>query len=124
MFFHGYWGFPGYWGHKFPEKISGNKRNKQTLRKFYENWLKSKLMANCTELSSCFFKSNPGGMAIVFLILKNNMKTKAIVAGLVAAAAALTTYYIIKRRNQKRVEPIQRTHHLTDVFSKAKSYSK
>lgn len=52
------------------------------------------------------------------------MKTKAIVAGLVAAAAALTTYYIIKRRTQKKVEPIQRTHHLTDVFSKAKSYVK
>lgn len=52
------------------------------------------------------------------------MKTKAIVAGLVAVAAALTTYYIIKRRNQKKVEPVQRTHHLTEVFSKAKSYAK
>ena len=52
------------------------------------------------------------------------MKTKAIVAGLVAAAAALTTYYIVKRRNQKKVEPAQKTHHLTEVFSKAKSYTK
>jgi hypothetical protein len=52
------------------------------------------------------------------------MKTKAIVAGLVALAAAMTTYFIIKRRNRKTVEPIQRTHHLTDVFSKAKSYAK
>lgn len=49
------------------------------------------------------------------------MKTKAVVAGLVALAAALTTYYIIKRRNRKTVEPMQRTHHLTDIFSKAKS---
>jgi hypothetical protein len=52
------------------------------------------------------------------------MKTKSIIAGLVALAAALTTYYLIKRRNQKTVEPVQRTHHLTDVFSKAKSYAK
>jgi len=52
------------------------------------------------------------------------MKTKAIVAGLVALAAALTTYYIVKRRSRKTVESVQRTHHLTDVFSKAKSYAK
>jgi hypothetical protein len=60
----------------------------------------------------------------LILFSKNNMKAKAIVAGLVALAAGLTTYYIIKRRNRKTVEPVQRTHHLTDVFSKAKSYSK
>jgi hypothetical protein len=59
-----------------------------------------------------------------FLDAKNNMKTKAVVAGLVALAAALTTYYIIKRKNRKTIEPIQKTHHLTDVFSKAKSYAK
>lgn len=52
------------------------------------------------------------------------MKTKAIVAGLVSVAAALTTYYIVKRRNRKPVEPVQKTHHLTDVFSKAKAYAK
>jgi hypothetical protein len=52
------------------------------------------------------------------------MKTKSIVAALIATAAALTTYYIIKRRNQKKIETVQRTHHLTDVFSKAKSYAK
>ena len=52
------------------------------------------------------------------------MKTKAIVAGLVAVAAALITYYFIKRRSQKQAQPIQKTHHLTDVFSKAKSYAK
>lgn len=52
------------------------------------------------------------------------MKTKAIVAALLTTAAALTTYYIIKRRNQRKMEPVQRTHHLTDVFSKAKSYAK
>jgi hypothetical protein len=51
------------------------------------------------------------------------MKTKEIVAGLVALAAALTTYYIIRRRNQKTIEPVQKTRHLTDVFSKAKSYT-
>lgn len=51
------------------------------------------------------------------------MKTKAIVAGLVAVAAALTTYYIIKRRSRKPEEPVQRSHHLTDVFSKAKTYA-
>jgi len=49
------------------------------------------------------------------------MKGKQIVAGLVALAAALTTYYIIKRRNRKTVEPVQKSHHLTDVFSKAKA---
>ena len=49
------------------------------------------------------------------------MKTKQIVAGLVALAAALSTYYIIKRRNRNAVEPVQKTHHLTDVFSKAKA---
>jgi hypothetical protein len=43
---------------------------------------------------------------------------------LVTLAAALTTYYIIKRKNRKPFEPVQRTHHLTDVFSKAKSYAK
>lgn len=52
------------------------------------------------------------------------MKTKSIVAGLVAVAAALTTYYIIKRKNRKTVEPVQKSHHLTDVFSKAKAYAK
>ncbi len=52
------------------------------------------------------------------------MKTKTVVAGLVALAAALTTYYIIKRRNRKTVETIQRTHHLTDIFSKAKLHTK
>jgi hypothetical protein len=52
------------------------------------------------------------------------MKTKAIVAGLVALAAAATTYYIIRRRGRKRVESTQRSHHLTDIFAKAKMYSK
>lgn len=53
------------------------------------------------------------------------MKTISIVAGLVAVAAAVTTYYIIKRRNQEAVEPVQKSHHLTDVFSKAKkAYAK
>jgi hypothetical protein len=51
------------------------------------------------------------------------MKTKGIIAGLVALAAGLTTYYIIKRRNQKNGASIQKTHHLTDVFSRAKSKS-
>ncbi len=48
------------------------------------------------------------------------MKTKTIVAGLVTVAAAMATYFILKKRNRKKVEPIQRTHHLTDIFSKAK----
>ncbi|HWI90276.1 MAG TPA: hypothetical protein VNT20_03330 [Flavisolibacter sp.] len=52
------------------------------------------------------------------------MKTKAVIAGLVALAAGLTTYYIIKRRNRKMTQPVQRSHHLTDIFSKAKSYAK
>jgi hypothetical protein len=55
---------------------------------------------------------------------KIDMKTKVIVAGLVTLATALATYYIIKKRNRKKVEPVQRTHHLTDIFSKAKAYSK
>jgi hypothetical protein len=60
----------------------------------------------------------------LFSKYKNNMKTKAVVAGLVALAAALTTYFIIKRKNRTTIEPIEKTHHLTDVFSKAKSYVK
>jgi hypothetical protein len=63
------------------------------------------------------------GMAIDF-ISKNNMKTKAIVAGLVALASAAATYYIIKRKRSQTVEPVQRSHHLTNVFSKAKAYAK
>jgi len=58
------------------------------------------------------------------LSFKNYMKTKSIVAGLVALAAALTTYYIVKKRNTKKVQPVQKSHHLTDIFSKAKSYAK
>jgi hypothetical protein len=60
----------------------------------------------------------------LFSTTKSNMKTKTVVAGLVVLAAALTTYFIIKRRNRKTIEPVQRTHHLTDIFSKAKSYAK
>jgi hypothetical protein len=52
------------------------------------------------------------------------MKTKSIVAGLVALTAALTTYYIIKRRNRKPIEPIHKTHHLTEVFARAKAHAK
>jgi len=52
------------------------------------------------------------------------MRTKSIIAGLVVLAAAMTTYFIIKRKNRKVAEPVQRTHHLTDVFSKAKSHVK
>ena len=51
------------------------------------------------------------------------MKTKHVVAGLVALASALATYYIIKRRNRSKVEPVQKSHHVTDVFSKAKARS-
>jgi len=51
------------------------------------------------------------------------MKTKAIIAGLVALAAALTTYYIVKRKTKKTAEPVKRSHHLTNVFSKAKTYA-
>jgi hypothetical protein len=49
------------------------------------------------------------------------MKTKSIVTALVAVAAALTTIYILRKRRQKTAEPIQRSHHLTEVFSKAKA---
>lgn len=52
------------------------------------------------------------------------MKTKAIVAGLVVLSAAAATYFIIKKRNRKPAPPVQRTHHLTEVFSKAKSFAK
>jgi hypothetical protein len=52
------------------------------------------------------------------------MKTKSIVAGLVALAAALTTYYFIKRKKERTVKPVHQTHHLTDLFSKAKHYTK
>jgi hypothetical protein len=77
-------------------------------------------MAYFIEFRDDCFSCNSDGIAIDFLIQKN-MKTKSIIAGLVAAAAALTTYYIIKKRKQNKIEPIQRTHHLTEVFSKAKS---
>jgi hypothetical protein len=67
-------------------------------------------MTNCWH-SNCLFNEN------IF------MKTKSIVAGLVALASALTTYYIIKRRNRKP-EPVQKTHHLTEVFARAKTHAK
>jgi hypothetical protein len=87
------------------------------------NILKSKLMAHFKQCGSLKKTDQFTGIAIDFFNSKN-MKTKTIVAGLVALAAGLTTYYIIKRKNRKTVEPVQRTHHLTDVFSKAKSFSK
>lgn len=49
------------------------------------------------------------------------MKTKTIVAGLVFVASALATYFILRRRKKEPYQPIERSHHLTDVFSKAKS---
>jgi hypothetical protein len=51
------------------------------------------------------------------------MKTKAIVAGLVGAAAALVTVYVVRRRKQKKLQPVHRSHHLTEIFS-AKAHSK
>lgn len=52
------------------------------------------------------------------------MKTRVIIAGLVVAAAALSTVFLIRKRNRKTARPVQRTHHLTEVFSKAKAYPK
>jgi hypothetical protein len=52
------------------------------------------------------------------------MKTRTVVAGLVVLAAAMITYSIIKRKNRRTTQIIQRTHHLTDIFSKAKSHAK
>ena len=49
------------------------------------------------------------------------MKTKAIVAGVVFVASALATWFIIRRNKKQTAEPIERTHHLTEVFSKAKT---
>lgn len=49
------------------------------------------------------------------------MKTKTIVAGLVFVASALATYFILRRRKKEPYQPIERSHHLTDVFSKAKA---
>jgi hypothetical protein len=81
------------------------------------SWLVS---ANCAVR---FLNTFMVAYQLIFFVQKS-MKTKAIVAGLMAVAAAMTTYFIIRRRNRKPLEPIQRTHHLTDVFSKAKSYAK
>ena len=80
-------------------------------------------MARFRELNSSLAYPFVDGIAIDFN-RKKGMKTKANVAGLVALAAGLTTYYFIKRRNRKTVQPVQRTHHITDIFSKAKSYAK
>lgn len=80
-------------------------------------------MARLSELNLSLPYPFVDGIAIDFNC-KKSMKTKAIVAGLVALAAGLTTYYFIKRKNRKTVQPVQRTHHLTDIFSKAKSYAK
>jgi hypothetical protein len=46
VFLHGYWGFFGYWRHKYPKKKQGDKRVEEMLRKLYENLLRSRLMAN------------------------------------------------------------------------------
>jgi hypothetical protein len=80
-------------------------------------------MAYFKGLNSAFIDIFLDGIAIEFTC-KKSMKTKAVIAGLVALAAGLTTYYIIKRRNRKTAQPVQRSHHLTDIFSKAKSYAK
>jgi hypothetical protein len=62
-------------------------------------------------------------MAIETRGLKLHMKTKVIVAGLVTLAAAAATYFILKKRNKKENEPLKKSHHVTDVFSKAKEYA-
>lgn len=48
------------------------------------------------------------------------MKTKTIVAGVLFVASAMATYFILRRRKKEPYQPIERSHHLTDVFSKAK----
>lgn len=52
------------------------------------------------------------------------MKTKAIIAALVTLVAAAVTYYIIKTGNRKKPVAVHRTHHLTEIFSKAKMHVK
>lgn len=80
-------------------------------------------MASFRGLRELILYDFPAGTAIEFSPLKTYMKTKHVVAGLVALASALATYYIIKRRNRSKVEPVQKSHHVTDVFSKAKARS-
>ncbi len=50
------------------------------------------------------------------------MKKSLIIAGILAAGAAAS--FFILRRKRKRIknvsEPVERSHHLTNVFSKAK----
>ncbi len=82
-----------------------------------DSWLVS------AKLTSSIKRYYLDGMAIDFLP-ENDMKAKAIIAGLVAVAAALATVYVVRKRGRKKVVPVQRTHHLTEVFSKAKSYAK
>jgi hypothetical protein len=52
------------------------------------------------------------------------MKLKVIIAGLTTLAAAVTTYVFLKGRRHQKSEPVQKMHHLTSVFSKAKAYAK
>jgi hypothetical protein len=52
------------------------------------------------------------------------MKTKTIVAGLVFVASAMATYFIVRRRKKPTYQPMQKSHHMTDVFSKAKKANK
>lgn len=49
------------------------------------------------------------------------MKTKTIAAGLIFIASAIATYFILRRKKNSTGEPFEKSHHLTDVFSKAKS---
>jgi hypothetical protein len=51
------------------------------------------------------------------------MKTKTLVAALVTVAAGLATYYFLRKRRRQPTKQLDRTHHLTEVFSKAKQYS-
>lgn len=52
------------------------------------------------------------------------MKTKTIVAGLAFVASAVATYFILRRTEKPTYQPIEKSHHLTDVFSKAKKANK
>jgi hypothetical protein len=63
------------------------------------------------------------GTAIEFLYKKHQMKTKTLIAALVTVAAGIATYYFLRNRRKASPEPIDRTHHLTEVFTKAKQYS-
>lgn len=63
------------------------------------------------------------GTAIVISVLKNYMKKNLIIAA--AALASVAAYFILRKvfSKEEEAQTPARSHHLTDVFSKAKEFA-